>query len=660
MRLGRRLPALVALMALGACGTNAEVHTSRADPIDGATVPTDSPDDTTGPTDSTPSTDAPDTTDAPNNDTLDWRACDDPKAEDPTLECATLKVPLDYDNPTGDSIDLALIKYPASGDRTGAVLLNPGGPGGSGFDPIAFSGPAIAQSLGIGSLDLIGFDPRGVDRSSGLRCETDQFMDEHLYVDETPDTPEEQALKDELDIGFADACTQKYGDTLRFYSTENTARDMDAIREALGDDQISYLGISYGTYLGATYATMFPDQVRAMVLDSVVEPNGDTVQQAFETQLVGFEGAFNNWVTWCQTNEACEFKTADVGARWDALRQELDDTPITGDDGRVGNNTTMVRATQAALYSENQWPVLGEALAKAEAGDPAGIFAIADSYNGRNDDGTFNTLFQSFPVISCASGIGAPLPPDPEGLLATLQAAAPRMAKALTTRDLTLDSERCTEMVGAVQPVQISYDGDGPIVLVGGTNDPATPIRWAQKMVDELGPNAELVTYTGEGHGQLLVSKCVTDIEGTLLADLTLPDPDTVCDPDPIVEKPDWWDTLPVPDGISDVVSLPALNAATGSSPTQFFSEMRTTSLSADEAVAAYTDALADADFQEFDAPSLLAIDAVKQGAYSDFANKTLVVLALGPDAFEDEALQSAKAEVPPDTTVVWLIAIGD
>ena len=195
-----------------------------------------------------------------------------------------MKVPLDYDNPGGDSIDMALIKYPASEDRIGAVLFNPGGPGASGFDPIAFSGSSIAQGLGITSLDLIGFDPRGVDRSGGLHCVSDEFEDQHLYIDDTPNTPEEQALKDEANTGFIDGCKQKYGDTLRFYSTANTARDMDAIRAALGDDQISVMGLSYGTYLGATYARMFPDRVRAMVLDSVVEPNGDTVQQAFENR----------------------------------------------------------------------------------------------------------------------------------------------------------------------------------------------------------------------------------------------------------------------------------------------------------------------------------------------------------------------------------------
>jgi len=650
------------MTAMAACSTTSDVRSSRADQIDGSTVASAAPTDTSGPTDTSAPNDssAPDTTiSASGTDTIKWAPCTDPNAEDKSLECATLKVPLDYDNPTGDSIDMALIKYPATDDRKGAVLFNPGGPGGSGFDPIAFSGSAIASGLGIGSFDLIGFDPRGVDRSGGLRCVSDQFQDQHIYVDDTPDTPEEQAVKDEALTGFIDGCKQTYGDTLRFYSTANTARDMDAIRAALGDDQISYLGISYGTLLGATYASMFPDRVRAMVLDSVVEPNGDTAQQSFETQLIGFDGAFDNWAAWCQGLATCDFNAADVGARWDALKQKLDDTPIAGADGRLANNTVMETATQAALYSESDWPVLAQALAQAEQGNPAGIFALADSYNGRNDDGTYNSLFQSFPVIRCASAMEGPVPDDPEALAATLRAEAPRFGKDITAKELTDDSDECNQLVGTVEPAKVSYSGKGPIVLIGGTNDPATPIRWAKKMVGEMGPNARLVTYTGEGHGQLLVSKCVTDIEGALLAKLTQPKADAVCNPDPVVPKPDWWDTLPVPDGISAVEAFPALAAVLGASATQVFSEMRTTTMSAEDAVAAYTDALSNVDLKQFDAPNALPIDDVAQGAYSDFSSKALLVIAMGPKAFDDKALQSAKVEVPPNTTIVWLVAVN-
>jgi pimeloyl-ACP methyl ester carboxylesterase len=637
---------IAALITLAACGSTADVRSTRADPVGSSPS-----------TDATPPSGSTDSTAAPDQGTLKWVGCTDPSATDPSLLCTTLSVPLDYADPTGEAVDLALVKAPATGKRKGAALFNPGGPGGSGFDPIAASGGSIAAALGLDSFDVIGFDPRGVDRSGGIRCVSDEFRDKHLYVDPTPDTPEEQALKDEADNGFVDACVQKYGDKLRFYSTENTARDMDAIREALGDQQISFLGVSYGTYLGATYATLFPDRVRAMVLDSAYEPNGDTVEEQFKTQLVGFEGAMNNWIAWCQRTTKCAFNATDVGARWDALKLKLDDSPIADVAGRLANNATMERATTAALYSESEWPVLANALADAERGDPAGTFAIADAYDGRSDDGTFNTLFQSFPVIQCASGIAPTPPPDPEALAAELRAAAPRLGKDTTAADLTSEAEDCTRLVGDTKPVELKYAGKGPIVVVGGANDPATPIRWAQKMAAELGPNARLVTFTGEGHGQLLVNTCVTDIEGALLADLTLPDEGKVCNPDPVVPKPDWWDALPVPDGISAVADLPALAAALGAGPTQIYGEARTTKASAKDAVDAYTAALKGKGFTKFDVPQPLPFDDSAQSFYTDDAGHTLVLIAIGPKAFTDKSLPSAKNEVPPNTTVVWLLA---
>ena len=241
--------------------------------------------------------------------------------------------------------------------------------------------------------------------------------------------------------------------------------------------------------------------------------------------------------------------------------------------------------------------------------------------------------------------------------MATLRAAAPRFGKSITADDLTTVADDCRKLVGETSPVEVSYAGEGPIVVVGGVDDPATPIRWAQKMTSELGPNARMVTYTGAGHGQLLTGSCVSDIEGAVLTDLKLPAPDTVCNPDPIVEQPEWWDSLPVPDGVSEVAALPAL-AGTVTDPTQAFSEMRTTSLSAVDAIAAYNDVMAADGFQQFDTPAALPIDDVAQSAYVDFSGRAVLVVAMGPKAFDDRALQSAKAEVPADTTVVWLIAV--
>ena len=585
--------------------------------------------------------------------TIDWGTCTDKLAEDPVLQCATLAVPLDYDAPDGDTLELALVRVPATGDRQGAVLFNPGGPGGSGFDPIAVSGTVIQSELGLTNFDIVGFDPRGVDRSGGIKCVDDAFQNAHLYLDDTPDTPEEQALLDESDQGFIDGCTAKYGDTLKFYSTANTARDMDSIRAGLGDEQMTFLGISYGTYLGGVYATLFPDRVRAMVLDSAYEPNGDTIEQQYLTQLVGFEGAFNDWAKWCEEGADCAFNAVDVGARWDALRIRLDATPLIATDGREGNQSTLDRATTAALYSKSEWPVLAAALASAEAGDPAGIFTLADDYNGRNEDGTFNTLFQSIGIISCASGISTPPPDDPEALLAKIKEQAPRFGADVTIDDLTdTDVNGCEQLTGITKVVPLDYSGKGPIVVVGGTNDPATPIRWAQEMTAELGPQARMVTFTGEGHGQLLASVCITDIEGALLADLTLPADGTVCDPDPAIEEPSWWANLDFPDGFSEVVSLPAVNAALGVTESLGYAQARTTSLTAQEASDAFQATLNKNGLETAGNQDLGIDDTIETGYFTPEGD-LLVVIVMGPAAFDTDDLSSAKASVPAGKTVV-------
>jgi len=620
------------------------------------TVTSDSTPETIATGDTTPgTTDAP-TTDPVQTGTIDWGTCTDDAADDPTLECATLTVPLDYDNPSGERLDLALVRAPATDDRQGAVLFNPGGPGGSGFDPIAASGGVIQSELGLTHFDIVGFDPRGVDRSGGIKCVDDAFQDAHLYLDDTPDTPEEQALLDEADQGFVDGCKANYGDTLKFYSTANTARDMDAIRAGLGDEQMTFLGISYGTYLGGVYATLFPNRVRAMVLDSAYEPNGDTVDEQYLTQLVGFEGAFNDWATWCQDDTACAFNAPDVGAAWDALRLQLDETPVVAKDGREGNQSVLDRATTAALYSKSDWPVLAAALASAKAGDPAAMFALADNYNGRNEDGTFNTLFQSIGIISCASGISTPPPDDPAALLAKIKAQAPRFGADVTLEDLQdVDGNECDELTGPTEVVQLKYDGAGPIVVVGGTNDPATPIRWAQEMTAELGPNARMVTFTGEGHGQLLASVCVTDIEAALLADLTLPDDGTVCDPDPDVEAPVWWSNLDFPDEFSDVVALPAVSAALGLTESLGYGQTRTTSLTAQEASDAFEKVLNDVGLQTAGNQDLGIADTIETGYFTPEGD-LLVVIVMGPAAFDTDDLSSAKASVPPGQTVVLYV----
>lgn len=506
--------------------------------------------------------------------TLVWGPCDDPEIDDPALECTTLTVPFDYAAPDGETIELGLVRLPATADRQGAVLTNPGGPGASGVEFAALAGGAIQTQLGLESFDIVGFDPRGVDRSAGVRCLTDAEFDAGVYLDETPDTPVEQELFDNAPPYLDDACVETYGDDLRHYSTENTARDMDAIRAALGDEQISFYGASYGTNLGGVYATLFPDRVRAMVLDAAYDPAGDSVEESITTQAEGFESAFDNWVEWCTTTpDECAFASDDVGADWDALLDQLDREPITHTDGRLGNDNVMGYATVSALYSPISWPALASALDEARDGDAEGIFALADSYIGRDDDGTYGTLSQSQWVIDCASGFRPSPPSDPEAILTRLQEVAPRFAADLTVDDIT-DSSACREALPDAQPVELAYDGPAPILVVGGENDPATPIRWAEEMTAALGPSARLVRYTGEGHGFLLVSTCVTELAAAVLADLESPAAETVCDPDPEVERPEWWDTLPLADLVELSDPSPELLGALGLGPTLAYSEV--------------------------------------------------------------------------------------
>ncbi|HEY4331948.1 MAG TPA: alpha/beta fold hydrolase [Ilumatobacteraceae bacterium] len=584
-----------------------------------------------------------------------WSRCNDPEATDDTLKCATVTVPLDYSKPNGTTVDLALVMYPATDARHGAVLFNPGGPGGSGFDYIADGGSAVSDGLGLSNYDLIGFDPRGVDRSGGLRCLTDAQLDKYAYLDDTPDTPAEQQLLDESDTILATSCKAKYGDTLQYYSTDNTARDMDSIRRALGDDTISYLGVSYGTYLGAVYATLFPTHVRAMVLDSAFQPSGDTVEQQYTTQLVGFEHAFDDWASWCQTDSTCAFHSADVGAAWDGLRQQLDDHPIANADGRSGNQAVLEQATIAALYSKDDWPVLASAAEDATKGDPAALFRLADSYSERDDNGHYNTIEESDTIITCASGFEPQTPPDPAALAAKLKSLAPRFAENITAKDLAMGDD-CDAMMPE-QPIdKLAYSGKAPVVVIGGENDPATPIRWAQEMVKAMGASSTLVTYTGEGHGQLLVSTCVTDIEGTLLTDLTLPAAGTVCDPDPDIAKPSWWDTVPVPAGVDGVLDSPELAGALGISPTQIYSELRTSSLDMAAVIAAYKAALAPAGFT-FEADRT-PLTGSTQSVYTAANGDILSVFVLSADAFTDPTLASVAQLLPSGKTLVLVLYI--
>ena len=554
-----------------------------------------------------------------------------------------------------------MIRYPAEpAVREGAILLNPGGPGGSGYEFAASAADTLDFEMGLGGrFDIIGFDPRGVDRSGGIDC-IDDRGDRRTRCTRTtrrttpPSTPPPSLAQ----AAFGQACRQVYGDTLRQYSTENTARDMDMIRAALGDEQLSYIGVSYGTYLGGVYATLFPERVRAMVLDSAYEPSGDSEYDQWVTQLVGFEQAFDNWAAWCEESTECAFSAADVGARWDALIAGLEANPVKSDSGRPVNQAAMETATVSAMYSEIAWPALGSALAEAEAGDGTALLKMADDYNGRSDDGTFASIRQSGLVIRCASGIDQKMPADPGALLEELHRVAPRFVARLRTSPTS--TTLCGDLVGEdVEPIAPSYTGSAPIVVVGGLNDPATPFRWAEELAAEMGSNVSLLTFSGEGHGQILSSSCVTDAEASVIRELRVPAPDTVCEPDPPVARPSFWDQLPVPDGVGPLVDDPAIDLALGLPDTQVYADVWHLSGDVDAVADAYSSELAALGFNVTDAPELL------EGVTSLVAfapdGTQVVILVIPPEALTSNPDLEAAAELAlPGQGFVVVAALGD
>lgn len=505
-----------------------------------------------------------------------WGPCGDDVEASVEVECAVVEVPLDYAAPDGERLGIALVRVPArAANPVGSVLVNPGGPGGSGVNFVATGGADLAYRLGLDEYHLVGFDPRGVERSGGLRCLDDADVERYAYPDDTPDTPEEEAFLREAEEAFASACLAVYGDELRHYGTANAARDMDVIRAALGEERLTFVGMSYGTYLGGVYATLFPDRVRAMVLDAAYDPGGDTTEQQYLTQIEGFERAFDSFVEWCARETVCALHGRDAGAVWDELEERLDESPAPGADGRLATDEVLDTATVSALYSESGWAVLASAMADALDGDGTDLWWLADEYDGRREDGTYDTSEQARRVITCASGLARRAPDDPAALLAELRRVSPRFTRRISIDDLTKPSGCATYLPEPEDAIDVSYEGDGVVLVVGGRNDPATPLRWTYELHEKLGPNAGLVLYTGEGHVQVTNSWCVSAVARETLVELQVPAEAVTCEPDEPVERPDFLTAAL--DGIDDptATDVAALRRAFGLLDTDGYSEFR-------------------------------------------------------------------------------------
>lgn len=482
----RALPVCLSLFALlSAVGCASEDKDSLGD---------DQQQDDTATDDSTP----------PDDGDLNWEDCGGG-------ECAELEVPLDYDDPDGATITVSIGRVAATGDRIGALFVNPGGPGATASD-FAMAMATVLPTEITDRFDIIGVDPRGTG-SSAIDCGGDFTK---LYgVDYSIDSPEDTETLLDVSEEYVGQCEAAEGDVLAHMGTRDVARDMDAVREAMGDDQLSYLGFSYGTGIGQVYADLFPDKVRAMVLDGVLEIGPTGIELAQE-QARGFEKALNSFAADCNADTTCPL-APDAIAKIDELEAMVEASPIPGEPRDLGPGDLAIGLAYP-LYSESLWSDLADAVDDALAGDGSSMVSLADNYLSI---GSFDIYF----AVNC---LDFEWPTEPQALLADGAAIAPEAPHF--GESIVNDYVRCAMWPVPAEPLtEVTAPGTPPILVVSTTNDPATPYEAGVRTAEKLATGV-LLTYEGDGH--TVVGNgvpCVDDAVTLYLVDLEPPEDGTTC-----------------------------------------------------------------------------------------------------------------------------------
>jgi pimeloyl-ACP methyl ester carboxylesterase len=443
---------------------------------------------------------------------LDWSPCQE------SFQCATLTVPLDYRHPGGDTLDLALLRVPA-GDpehRIGSLVVNPGGPGVPGTSYAAAADRAFGAPLRE-RFDIVGPDPRGAGNSDPVDCLSDAELDEYVAGDPDPDTAAEERDYQAWLTAFGEGCIARSGALAAHVSTAEAARDLDVLRAALGESTLSYLGASYGTQLGATYAELFPERVGRFVLDGAMDVSLDNRRLGLE-QAEGFETALRAYVQNCvDTTESCFLgDSVDEGlATIDGLLADIEESPLPTSGDRALAIGNAFYGIVAPLYNRDYWFVLSAALGSALDGQGQALMELADLYSSRGQEGYTDNSTEANVAINCLD--------DPSSVpFGSVREAYPDYEEASPTFGRifawSLTTCRGFTLRSSEEPLDIRGEGAAPILVTGTTRDPATPLKWAEALAAQL-ESGVLLRRDGDGHTAYNAgNECVDDtIEAYLL-----------------------------------------------------------------------------------------------------------------------------------------------
>ena len=447
---------------------------------------------------------------------VQWTECQQ------VFECARILVPLDYDEPDGETIELAVIKRPADdpASRVGSLIVNPGGPGGSGVEYAQNATSVFGEPL-LDHFDIVGFDPRGVGESTPIDCVGDEELDQFIAADPDPDTSAEADTALRLLRDFTAGCEESSGALLAHVSTPEAARDVDVLRALIGDEKINYYGASYGTFLGATYAELFPDRVGRMVLDGAIDPTL-TPRESALGQAEGFQTALRAYVEDCVQQPDCPVGT-DVEAGLERINdffEQVDRQPISGDGERELTEGYAVVGVWLPLYVEDYWPLLSRALSAAFDGDGALLLQLADYYTDRGPSGFTGNVIEANYAVNCLD--------RPESAsIAEIQRSIPAYERASSVFGSMAAwfSLGCSNWpVKADHPMpQIDAAGADPILVVGTTRDPATPYKGAIALANQL-ESGVLLSRDGDGHTAYMAGNpCIDETIEAYLVDGVVP-----------------------------------------------------------------------------------------------------------------------------------------